>query len=167
MNINWLGVVLATFSAFASGAIWFGPKTFFPIWWRAMGRDETTEVPGSGNMGVIFGSTFAGQFVQALGATLGYDVTGMAELDRLAAQLQHIGPARHRFDEGVLAEGSELQGEGLERVEALAARVQRARRSRSRGRRRRHPRGDPPHRAWLRRSQKTLPARMTVPRNST
>ena len=67
MNINWLGVVLATFSAFASGAIWFGPKTFFPIWWRAMGRDETTEVPGSGNMGVIFGSTFAGQFVQALG----------------------------------------------------------------------------------------------------
>lgn len=65
MNINWLGVVLATFSAFASGAIWFGPKTFFPIWWRAMGRTDDMQ-PGSANMAVVFGSTFAAQFVQAL-----------------------------------------------------------------------------------------------------
>jgi hypothetical protein len=63
--INWLGVVLATLTAFVSGAIWFGPKTFFPVWWRAMGRTDDMQ-PGSGNMAVVFGSTFVGQFVQAL-----------------------------------------------------------------------------------------------------
>jgi hypothetical protein len=56
-TINWLGVVAAFAANFFVGFIWFGPKTFYPIWWKALGKAPSTE-PGTGtNMGLIFGST--------------------------------------------------------------------------------------------------------------
>ena len=64
-EINWLATGVATLVMFALGGIWFGPKTFFPIWWKAMGRSES-EQPGGQNMGQVFGLTAVGQFVQAL-----------------------------------------------------------------------------------------------------
>ena len=68
--IHWPAVLVATFAAFVTGAICFGPKTFFPIWWKAMGRSPD-EKPGTGlHMGVVFGSTFAGQFAQAVTLSL-------------------------------------------------------------------------------------------------
>ena len=30
-TVNWLAVVVSTIAAFVVGAIWFGPKTFYPI----------------------------------------------------------------------------------------------------------------------------------------
>ena len=64
-HINWLAVLAATVAAFVSGGLWFGPKTFFPVWWRAMGR-AADEKPAAGmNMGLLFGSTFAAQLAQA------------------------------------------------------------------------------------------------------
>ena len=65
-SISLVGIVAATVVAFVSGAVWFGPKTFFPIWWRAMGKPEGA-TPGEGHsMGVVFGSTFVGVIVQAI-----------------------------------------------------------------------------------------------------
>ena len=65
-NIHWVAVLVSALVGIASGAIWFGPKTFYPAWSKAMGRSES-EVPGNGmNMGIIFGSTFASQFAQAI-----------------------------------------------------------------------------------------------------
>lgn len=65
-SISLVGVVAATVVAFISGAVWFGPKTFFPIWWRSMGKTEDS-TPGQGHsMGVVFGSTFVGVIVQAV-----------------------------------------------------------------------------------------------------
>ena len=62
--INLLAVLLATVAAFVVGFIWFGPKTFFPIWWRSLGKDGD---PGDGgNMGVVFGLTILGSVVQAI-----------------------------------------------------------------------------------------------------
>lgn len=64
-GIHWPAVLASAVAAFISGGLWFGPKTFFPVWWKAMGRKEG-ENPGAGmNMAVVFGATFAAQLVQA------------------------------------------------------------------------------------------------------
>jgi hypothetical protein len=65
-ELNWLAILSATLVAFVAGAIWFGPKTFFPIWWKLMGKGESSPAAGSGsNMAVVFGSTFLAAFAQA------------------------------------------------------------------------------------------------------
>jgi hypothetical protein len=47
-------------------SFWFGPKLFFPLWWRGMGKSESDK-PGAGqNMGVVFGLTFVASFIQPL-----------------------------------------------------------------------------------------------------
>ncbi|MDD2858276.1 MAG: DUF1761 domain-containing protein [Candidatus Nanopelagicales bacterium] len=67
-EINLLAVLLATVSAFVVGFIWFGPKTFFPVWWRAMGR---TDEPGSDtSMGLVFGLTVVGALIQAFAVAI-------------------------------------------------------------------------------------------------
>ena len=68
-DINWLAVVLATVAAFVVGFVWFGPKTFFPVWWRAMGKSPE-DMAGGGNMKVLFGSTIIAAFVQAFGVAM-------------------------------------------------------------------------------------------------
>ena len=78
-----LGWFLGTLAAIAGGAIWFGPKTFYPMWWKAMGRSLDSE-PGSapggeaaakGSMGQIFGLTFLGAGIQV--AVLGFALVQM------------------------------------------------------------------------------------------
>lgn len=64
MEFNWLAWILSSIVGIAIGAIWFGPKSFFPLWWKFMGKDPN-ENPGSSNMGLIFGLTFLGAFVQS------------------------------------------------------------------------------------------------------
>jgi hypothetical protein len=50
--------------------VWFNPRTFFPLWWRGIGK-RNEDQPGAGqNMGVVFGLTFVATFVQALGLAL-------------------------------------------------------------------------------------------------
>ena len=64
--IPWIGVPICMIVAIVSGSIWFGPKTFFPIWWKGIGKTDTS-IPGGGqNMGMVFGLTFVSCFVQAL-----------------------------------------------------------------------------------------------------
>lgn len=60
-----MAVGIATILGIVIGSIWFGPKTFFPMWWKFLGR-KPSEQPGSSNMPLIFGLTFAGAFVQAI-----------------------------------------------------------------------------------------------------
>ncbi len=68
-HINFAAVIVATISAIAIGSIWFGPRTFFPVWWAAMGRPKD-EKPGGENMTVVFAGTFIGQFVQAMAVAI-------------------------------------------------------------------------------------------------
>lgn len=37
-SINWLAVLVCLVLSMVIGFIWFGPKTFFPIWWKAIGK---------------------------------------------------------------------------------------------------------------------------------
>lgn len=64
-EINWLAVVVASIASFVIGFAWFSPKTFFPVWWRAMGRSADETPDGGHSMGVVFGLTLAGILVQA------------------------------------------------------------------------------------------------------
>jgi len=62
-SINLLAVLVAWLVAYISGFIWFGPKTFYPIWWKLMGK-SSKDVPGGGtSMGITFGSVMLGQLV--------------------------------------------------------------------------------------------------------
>jgi hypothetical protein len=65
-SINWLAVFVASISSFAIGAIWFGPKTFYPAWMAAMGRKVPTErvEMSTGSTVLMFGGTYLGALVQ-------------------------------------------------------------------------------------------------------
>jgi hypothetical protein len=63
-EVNLIAIAAATLVCFMSGFLWFGPKTFYPTWWRLMGK-SASDVPGGGlNMGVAFGSVLVGQVLQ-------------------------------------------------------------------------------------------------------
>jgi hypothetical protein len=65
-SFNIIAIVVATIAGFGAGALWFSPKTFFPLWWRAMGK-PADEVPGKGtNMGAIFTSLVGSMLIQAV-----------------------------------------------------------------------------------------------------
>ena len=64
MEFNFLAVILATVAGFAIGGLWFGPRTFFPVWWKLMGKSPE-EQPGSESMATVFGLTFLGAITQA------------------------------------------------------------------------------------------------------
>lgn len=65
-ELNWLAVLVAALVAFLAGAIWFGPKTFFPIWWKLMGKGATDPAGKVGSMAIVFGSTFLAALTQAV-----------------------------------------------------------------------------------------------------
>lgn len=63
-EVNVIAIIAGTAVCFVSGFLWFGPATFFPVWWRLMGK-SSKDVPGGGlNMGVAFGSVLVGQILQ-------------------------------------------------------------------------------------------------------
>ena len=63
LELNWLGVLAGFVVYFIAGALWFGPKTFYPAWMRAKGLDPA-EPQGSHGMAVVFGITALGALVQ-------------------------------------------------------------------------------------------------------
>jgi hypothetical protein len=55
--INWLGVLAVFVVNFLIGFAWFNGKTFYPLWWKALGKSPSQE-PGQGqSMGAVFGAT--------------------------------------------------------------------------------------------------------------
>lgn len=76
-DLNLVGVVVAFFVSFISGAIWFGPKTFYPVWMRAKGN-TTGQLTTSQNKPVLlFGGTILGVLVQTL--TLGLIINSLGK----------------------------------------------------------------------------------------
>ena len=68
MEINWWAVTVASLLMFVIGAVWFGPKTFYPVWMKAQGRTIPTErvEMSTGSTVLMFGGTFVGTVVQAV-----------------------------------------------------------------------------------------------------
>ena len=76
-SINWLAVVVCVVVSMISGGLWFGPKTFFPVWWKAMGKTEK-DTPGGNNMGLMWGGTVFASFVQAVSMAIMVNFMGSA-----------------------------------------------------------------------------------------
>jgi hypothetical protein len=68
LSINPLAVLTASIISFAIGAIWFGPKTFYPVWMRALGREipkERVKMTGGETL-LMFGGTYLAALIQVL-----------------------------------------------------------------------------------------------------
>ena len=63
-DVNVIGIIAGTAVGFASGFLWFGPATFFPTWWRLMGKGPKDAPGGDINMGIALGSVLVGQILQ-------------------------------------------------------------------------------------------------------
>jgi hypothetical protein len=74
-NLNWLAIFIASIVSFVIGAVWFGPKTFYPIWIKLLGREVPTErvQMSAGETALMFGGTYVGALVQI--ATLDVIIT--------------------------------------------------------------------------------------------
>ena len=77
MEINFVAVGLAALVGIVIGALWFGPKTFFPLWWKFLGK-KPSEQPGTENMAIIFGSTFVAAVIQAIVMAIIIGLAGQA-----------------------------------------------------------------------------------------
>ena len=68
-DFNFVSIIVAFGFSFESGAIWFGPKTFYPIWMKERGI-ATGQLNSNQNKPVLlFGGTILGVILQTL--TLG------------------------------------------------------------------------------------------------
>lgn len=68
MEINWLAVTVASLLMFVIGAVWFGPKTFYPVWMKAQGRTIPTERVdmSTGSTVLMFGGTLVATVIQSI-----------------------------------------------------------------------------------------------------
>ncbi len=82
-SINWLAVIACVFVSMVSGTIWYNPKTFFPVWWKGIGKSESDMGENAGPM--IWVLTILASFVQAVFVSLLLNVMGS---NTLAAGLQ-------------------------------------------------------------------------------
>jgi sterol desaturase/sphingolipid hydroxylase (fatty acid hydroxylase superfamily) len=74
-GLNLLGVLLAFVVSFISGAIWFGPKTFYPVWMKARGIKSGQLTANQNKPVLLFGGTIIGVLVQTL--TLGLIINSL------------------------------------------------------------------------------------------
>ena len=65
-GLNLIGVIVAFGFSFVSGAIWFGPKTFYPIWMKGRGIASGQLNSNQNKPLILFGGTIIGVLVQTL-----------------------------------------------------------------------------------------------------
>jgi hypothetical protein len=65
-GLNIVGVIVAFGFSFVSGAIWFGPKTFYPIWMKGRGISSGQLDSNQNKPVILFGGTILGVLVQTL-----------------------------------------------------------------------------------------------------
>ena len=78
-GLNIVGVIAAFGFSFVSGAIWFGPKTFYPIWMKARGIQSGQLDSNQNKPVLLFGGTIVGVLIQTLTVAL------------IITSLQHAG----------------------------------------------------------------------------
>src|SRR5690349_13426887 len=65
-SINWLAVVACVVFSMISGSLWFGPKTFFPVWWKAIGKGDADASSSSTPMALVWTLIVVSSIVQAI-----------------------------------------------------------------------------------------------------
>lgn len=77
-ELNFLGLLVAFVVSFISGAIWFGPKTFYPVWMKARGNASGQLTGEQNKPALLFGGTIIGVLIQTL--TLALIITSLQKL---------------------------------------------------------------------------------------
>jgi hypothetical protein len=72
--VNWLAVIVCVVVSMISGSLWYNPRTFFPIWWKGIGKEN--QAPGMQNMGMTWTLTVLSSFVQAVAMALMVNAMG-------------------------------------------------------------------------------------------
>jgi hypothetical protein len=65
-GLNLIAIVAAFGFCFVSGAIWFGPKTFYPIWMKERGIASGQLTAQQNKPALLFGGTILGLLIQLL-----------------------------------------------------------------------------------------------------
>ena len=65
-GLDIVGVIVAFGFSFVSGAIWFGPKTFYPIWMKERGVASGQLTTTQNKPALLFGGTILGIIAQTL-----------------------------------------------------------------------------------------------------
>ena len=74
-ELNFVGVLIAFIVSFVSGAIWFGPKTFYPVWMKAKGNASGQLTGEQNKPALLFGGPIVGILIQTL--TLGVIINSL------------------------------------------------------------------------------------------
>ena len=74
-GLNFIAIVAAFGFCFVSGAIWFGPKTFYPVWMKAKGNLSGQLTGEQNKPALLFGGTILGVLIQTL--TLGVIINSL------------------------------------------------------------------------------------------
>ena len=69
-GLNIVGVIVAFGFSLVSGAIWFGPKTFYPIWMKERGIASGQLNSNQNKPVLLFGGTILGIIAQTLTVAL-------------------------------------------------------------------------------------------------
>ena len=76
-GLNFVGILIAFLFSFISSAIWFGPKTFYPVWMKARGIESGILTENQNKPVILFGGTIVALFVQII--TLGIIITSLQQ----------------------------------------------------------------------------------------
>ena len=75
-GLNVIGVLVAFAVSFVSGGIWFGPKTFYPLWMKERGIASGQLNANQNKPALLFGGTIIGVLVQTF--TLAIIITSIS-----------------------------------------------------------------------------------------
>jgi len=90
-GLNLTGVVIAFLVSFISGAIWFGPKTFYPVWMKARGNASGQLTSAQNKPVLLFGGTILGVLIQTFTVALVVTTLGNNSADFGAADGALVG----------------------------------------------------------------------------
>jgi Protein of unknown function (DUF1761) len=76
-GFNFAGILVAFGFSFVSGAIWFGPKTFYPIWMKERGISSGQLDSNQNKPVLLFGGTILSVLIQTL--TLGLIINSLQQ----------------------------------------------------------------------------------------
>jgi len=65
-GVSIVGILIAFVFSFISGAIWFGPKTFYPVWMKAKGHSSGQLTGEQNKPALLFGGTILGILIQTI-----------------------------------------------------------------------------------------------------
>jgi hypothetical protein len=74
-EINFIGILVASVITFISGGIWFGPKTFYPIWMKERGIASGQLTTNQNKPALLFGGTLISIVIQMI--TLGAIISSL------------------------------------------------------------------------------------------